>query len=705
MAAEPLFVGEFAARIEVLIKVMSVVGCPTADSWPGVDRRPGYTLHFPAWQSNSEMQLSSGAESPRSRSFPRAPDALLSRMTQENGPLGLLAIDMLQGLLTLDPKQRMTAAEAMQHPLLAELVNPEQTIAASSEASALAGSSPAAHTARGINTTDAFAAAELSAPVARGHDTVVRASCQTLSAEPEPPRSRPRQRKTLPRASKRACSRPTGALEASWADGLPDTVWGLIGQALVHNDSVDLDRLASTGGNRPQCQAKWMYSDAQQTEEQRTGRTYEDDWKEYTAAVNTKLEESWQKWRCAGCLSSHQHCEIDWPAARRKPTKHPVDFANMTVGRNRRMMPIRRIVIKSEEHAPLPTSDECAARQLSVLSARAVCSTWCAALTARLLSPARPLGVSGQPHTPRVADCAVFRAGLMADAVALCCLRTLSARRSPVAQLPTKAGERRITAAMRGILIDWLFEVAEAYNISRSSLHGCARLLDVALYAADAEASPVPREQLQLLGVCALLLSAKQHESSYPSIGKLCYITDNAYTPQDVRARERLTIESLSFQVGLTSTPVTVLAALRLVLPPEDTQAGWADDPSPERKKLQGLANYLCDLTLMDQRFTAERPLEVAQACVVLAAASLGMCARPVALRQRVRFLSATLLPLPVRVFCLITDRRCEPIVRSYRGRLSSHGLVAGSVCRGERRCSQHLVRHACCAQKQQQPR
>ncbi len=216
----------------------------------------------------------------------------------------------------------------------------------------------------------------------------------------------------------------------------------------------------------------------------------------------------------------------------------------------------------------------------------------------------------------------------MADSVALCCLRTLSARRSPVAQLPTKAGAGRITASMRGILMDWLFEVAEAYHISRRSLHGCARILDVALYAADAEAAPVPREELQLLGVCSLLLSAKHHESSYPSIGKLCYITDNAYTPQDVRARERLTIESLNFQVGLTATPVTVLTALQLVLPPFNTRAGWADDPSLERLRLQGLANYLCDLTLMDQRFTADRPLEVAQACVVLAAASLGMCSQ-----------------------------------------------------------------------------
>ena len=36
-----------------------------------------------------------------------------------------------------------------------------------------------------------------------------------------------------------------------------------------------------------------------------------------------------------------------------------------------------------------------------------------------------------------------------------------------------------------------LFEVAEAYHITRCTLHGAARLLDRALYAAEREAAPV----------------------------------------------------------------------------------------------------------------------------------------------------------------------------------------------------------------------
>ena len=167
-----------------------------------------------------------------------------------------------------------------------------------------------------------------------------------------------------------------------------------------------------------------------------------------------------------------------------------------------------------------------------------------------------------------------------------------------------------------------LFEVAEAYHITRCTLHGAARLLDRALYAAEREAAPVRRTELQLLGVCCMLLAAKQREPSYPSVGKLCYITDNAYSPRDVRARERITAEALDFQIGRAMGP-TVYDALRLVFPAVDTEGGWAEEPPTDRVRLEGMVNYLCDLSLADQRLSADRPVEVAEACVVLAAATL----------------------------------------------------------------------------------
>ena len=176
-----------------------------------------------------------------------------------------------------------------------------------------------------------------------------------------------------------------------------------------------------------------------------------------------------------------------------------------------------------------------------------------------------------------------------------------------------------------------LFEVAEAYHITRCTLHGAARLLDRALYAAEREAAPVRRTELQLLGVCCMLLAAKQREPSYPSVGKLCYITDNAYSPRDVRARERITAEALDFQIGRAMGP-TVYDALRLVFPAVDTEGGWAEEPPTDRVRLEGMVNYLCDLSLADQRLSADRPVEVAEACVVLAAATLDVARPPLPL-------------------------------------------------------------------------
>lgn len=626
---------------------MSVVGCPTAESWPGVDRRPGYTLHFPAWQNHSEISVSSGADSPRANVFPRIPDAHLARVAQENQEDGLLALDLLQGLLTLDPKQRMTAADALRHPLLADLLAEEEE----QEVRSVRPDLPFPARTPDANALEA---------VQKGGGSAAAAAAAIMSPPVTQPRQPPQQRTRLPRASKRTRTAGTPApLEASWADGLPDSVWAIIGRALIRNDSAPLDGLTRNSQaqpqpptSRPHCTAVWLYSVPSTAADLHPDRLSYDDmayntpdgiregtrWVACAAAVREKLESGWQQWRTDGSVVGDIRCEVSLSPAVRNPAARLVDFTEMKVGR-RNPVAVARFLRENVKHnepdaAALPTSDESAKKRLSVLSSRTVCRTWNAALTPLLLCPTGGANGFGtlQPRTPRVADQtrpAKLGRGLMGDPIALMHLRTISARRVPVAPLPKYAWRTStITAAMRGILVDWLFEVSEAYHVTRGALHGCAKLLDVALYAAEAEAAPVPRENLQLLGVCCMLLAAKQQESSYPSVGKLCYITDNAYTPQAARAMERMTAAAVNFHFGLAMAP-TAYTALRLVLPPHDTQAGWADEASPQRVRLEALANYFCDLTLTDQDFTAERPMEVAEACLVLAAASLGVACPP----------------------------------------------------------------------------
>ena len=77
LRGKPLFVGELGAKIEVLLKIIEFVGCPTPDSWRGIERRPGYILDFPSWRNHD---TTSAAAVER---FPRIPDAPLTLLLEE----------------------------------------------------------------------------------------------------------------------------------------------------------------------------------------------------------------------------------------------------------------------------------------------------------------------------------------------------------------------------------------------------------------------------------------------------------------------------------------------------------------------------------------------------------------------------------------------------------------------------------------------
>ena len=127
---------------------------------------------------------------------------------------------------------------------------------------------------------------------------------------------------------------------------------------------------------------------------------------------------------------------------------------------------IRRSLVTTQEGTPsvLHGADS-TADDLAVLSSRVVCRTWQTMLTAGLLTPSAASAagcVTVSPWTPRLSATRTpeLRGGLLSDPLALCQLRSLSARRRPVPPLSATSvqpdsGDATITAAMRGILLDW----------------------------------------------------------------------------------------------------------------------------------------------------------------------------------------------------------------------------------------------------------
>ncbi|GMI17200.1 hypothetical protein TrLO_g6316 [Triparma laevis f. longispina] len=111
-----------------------------------------------------------------------------------------------------------------------------------------------------------------------------------------------------------------------------------------------------------------------------------------------------------------------------------------------------------------------------------------------------------------------------------------------------------INSKMRAILIDWLIEVHMKFKLVPETLYLCVNIID-----RYCETKTVPRAKLQLVGVTALLIACKYEEIYPPEVRDCVYITDNAYTRQEVLDMEQDMLETLQFHITVpTAYPFLV---------------------------------------------------------------------------------------------------------------------------------------------------
>eukprot|EP00762_Andalucia_godoyi_P006730 ANDGO_06145.mRNA.1 Cyclin-A1-1 len=164
-----------------------------------------------------------------------------------------------------------------------------------------------------------------------------------------------------------------------------------------------------------------------------------------------------------------------------------------------------------------------------------------------------------------------------------------------------------INASMRAILIDWLNEVAQEYNLKQETLHLSVNIIDRFLSAV-----PVARSRLQLVGVTGMLIAAKYEEIVAPTVEEFVYITDNTYSREDVLKTEGQMLNILRFNI----TAVTIMDFL-----PRFLRAGNADS------RVSQLALFLSELTLQEYQFLHYTPSMIAAAAVSLALHTCGLLA------------------------------------------------------------------------------
>ncbi|XP_055012362.1 G2/mitotic-specific cyclin-B3 isoform X2 [Boleophthalmus pectinirostris] len=152
---------------------------------------------------------------------------------------------------------------------------------------------------------------------------------------------------------------------------------------------------------------------------------------------------------------------------------------------------------------------------------------------------------------------------------------------------------------MRAILIDWLVEVQENFELYHETLYLAVKMTDHYLSKAS-----VHREMLQLVGSTAMLIASKFEERSPPCVDDFLYICDDAYKKEELISMESSILQTLSFDINIPISYRFLRRYAKCVNAGMDTLT---------------LARYFCEMSLLEMDLVVERGSLLASACLLLA--------------------------------------------------------------------------------------
>ncbi|XP_013111919.2 G2/mitotic-specific cyclin-A [Stomoxys calcitrans] len=137
-----------------------------------------------------------------------------------------------------------------------------------------------------------------------------------------------------------------------------------------------------------------------------------------------------------------------------------------------------------------------------------------------------------------------------------------------------------INYSMRTILVDWLVEVSEEYNLDTETLYISVSYIDRFLSHMS-----VVRNKLQLVGTAAMYIASKYEEIYPPDVAEFVFITDDTYSKAQVLRMEQIILKILSFDLCTPTAFVFI-----------NTYAVLTDIPD----KVKFLTLYISELSLLE---------------------------------------------------------------------------------------------------------
>jgi len=158
--------------------------------------------------------------------------------------------------------------------------------------------------------------------------------------------------------------------------------------------------------------------------------------------------------------------------------------------------------------------------------------------------------------------------------------------------------ETSLKPKVRSILVDWLMQVHHRFGMLQETLYLTVAVLD--RYLQD---HPVPKSDLQLVGVTAMHVAAKYEEMYAAELNDYVYVSDDSFTREQVMAMEIKVLNGVGFNFGRPHS----LHFLR-----RNSKAGNVEP------KQHFMAKYLLELAMVDYNMCHVKPSKVAAAALYL---------------------------------------------------------------------------------------
>ncbi|XP_059588632.1 G2/mitotic-specific cyclin-B3 isoform X2 [Alligator mississippiensis] len=188
---------------------------------------------------------------------------------------------------------------------------------------------------------------------------------------------------------------------------------------------------------------------------------------------------------------------------------------------------------------------------------------------------------------------------------------------------------------MRAILVDWMVEVQENFELTHETLYLAVKLVDHYLVEVVSM-----RDKLQLIGSTAILIASKFEERCPPCVDDFLYICDDAYKREELIAMEISILQTLKFDINI---PIPYRFLRR-----------FAKCAHTNIETLT-LARFICEMTLQEYDYIQESASKLAASCLLLALKMKNLGGWSPTLEYYSGYTSQELHPLVKRLNFLLT--------------------------------------------------